>query len=302
MPPLARAPPACTRSSAPRRRRASLCAVASALPTPQAGFLPAFAQPDVVRVPRPHLSLKLAVLCLRSSYEAVDELNFVPMDGFQQKFWLRRAAEQEAYLSLMAPLRVQQGDLEDPLYFDFVAFAQLVTVGQLMRPGAALQVFQESTGAEGTVQTVVRDAALRDDALLPEAYARLVGDKLFAALRDGFEEETFGGPPACAADAPDRFACAVNGMRAILAVFVARGYAFSGEVLDVDAGARRLRVRMGGAATLWAMQSLAARASSPTCDFVGFCLHAFLRASGWADAAYTSRASSTALEQEWQLR
>jgi hypothetical protein len=309
--------------SARRAGCAQLLCVASALPTPRPGFA-AFMQPEVVRVPRARVNLKLAVLCLRSSYEAADELDFVAMDTFQVKFWKRRAAEQEAYLQLLAPVRVTQGDLEDPAYLDYVrarfmllacaltpsalrttllqvSFAQLLTIGQLMRPGTAQQVFQEATGAEGTVRTVVRDPALRDDALLPEAYARLVGDKLFTGLRDGFEEEVFGGPAACAASTPDRFACAVDGVRALLAVFVARGYAFSGEVLDVDAATRRFRVRMGGTATLWAMQSLAARASTPSCDFVGYAVAAFLRASGWADAAYSSQASSTALEQEWTL-
>ena len=301
MPPLACTRPAGTRL--PQHRASCAACVASALPTPRPGF-GAFVQPDVVRVPRARINLKLAVLCLRSSYEAVDDLNFVPMDGFQKAFWKRRAAEQEGYLALVSPLRVQQGDLADPLYFDFVAFAQLVTVGQLMRAGVAHQVFQEATGAEGTVNTVLRDPALRDDALLPEAYAQRVGDKIFAGLRDGFEDELFGGPAACplavAADA--RFDCAVDGVRALLAVLVARGFAFSGEVLDVDAAARRFRVRLGGAATLWSLQALAARASTPTCDFVGLTISAFLRASGWADAAYTSQASSTALEHEWQLR
>ena len=70
----------------------------------------------------------------------------------------------------------------------------------------------------------------------------------------------------------------------------------------VDTATRAFRVRMGGAATLWALQSLAARASTPTCNFVGFTIAAFLRASGWAGAAYTSQASGTALEQEWQLK
>jgi hypothetical protein len=302
LPPLARTLPSCTQRPSQSRASCAAC-VASALPTPRPGFA-VFMQPEVVRVPRARLNLKLAVLCLRSSYEAVDDLNFVPMDGFQKSFWKRRAAEQEAYLALVSPLRVQQGDLEDPLYFDFVCFAQLVSVGQLMRAGVAQQVFQEATGAEGTVQTVARDPALRDDALLPEAYAQRVGDKIFAGLRDGFEEEQFGGPPACppAAAADARFTCAVEGVKALLAVFVARGFAFSGEVLDVDAAARRFRVRLGGAATLWSLQALAARASTPTCDFAGFTIAAFLRASGWADAAYTSQASSTALEHDWQLR
>ena len=289
-----RAPCCAAYASTVRWTRRRLAARASALPSPSP---PSFAQPDVVRVPRARLNLKLAVLLLRSSYAAVDELDFVPIDAFQIAFWKRRAAEQEGYMALIAPLRVQQGDLEDPLYFDYVAFAQCLVIGQLMLKGE--QVFQETVDAEGTVRTVRRDAALRDNALLPEAYAQRVGDAVFAGLRDGFEDEAFGGPPACAG--ANDFACALEGVQALLRVFVARGFAFSGEVLDADAERRSFRVRLGGAANLWALQALAARNSSPSCEFVGFTLAAFLRASGWPHAAYSSRASTVALEQSWQL-
>jgi hypothetical protein len=284
-------------ATAPRlrrgRARAGLCCcAASSLPSSERSFL----QPEVVRVPRARVNIKFAVLLLRSSYAAVDELDFVPTDAFQVAFWKRRAAEQEAYLGLYAPLQWTQGDLTDPLYFDYICFAQLLTIAQCMRRGE--QVFQEATDADGTLRTVRRDPALRDNAALPEAYGRLVGDKLFVGLRDGFEEERFDGPAACAsAD----FACALEGVRQLVRIFVARGYAFSGDVLDVDAPARRFRLRLGGAATLWATASLASRASSPPPEFLGFAICAFLRASGWAGASYTSRASSVALEQEWQL-
>jgi hypothetical protein len=275
------------------RARRGLCTCASsALPRTERSFL----QPEVVRVPRARLNIKLAVLLLRSSYAAVDELDFVPIDAFQVSFWKRRAAEQEAYLNLYRPLTWTQGDLTDPLYFDYICFAQVLTIGQCCQRGE--QVFQEATGAEGTLRTVRRDPALRDNAALPEAYARLVGDKVFAGLRDGFEDERFDGPAACAsAD----FGCALEGVRQLVRVFVARGFAFSGDVLDVDAPARRFRLRLGGAATLWATASLASRGSSPPPEFLGFAICAFLRASGWAGASYTSQASSVALEQSWQL-
>ncbi len=268
---------------------------ASALPARSA---PPFMPPELVRVPRGRVSLKLAVLLLRSSYAAVDELDFVAMDAFQIAFWKRRASEQESYLNLVAPLRVQQGDLTDPLYLDLLVFAQLLTIASLMPQGQ--QVFQEAIDAEGGVRTVRRDPQLADNAAMPEAYARLVGDAEFAGLRDGFEEEAFGGPAACAV-ARD-WDCTLAGVAALLKVFTSRGFAFSGEVLDADAASLRFRVRLGGAATLWAAQALASRASSPPPEFVGFTLHAFLRASGWPDATYTSRATSTSLEQEWTLR
>lgn len=47
-------------------------------------FLPPLA-PDPVKFQRKRLDLKFAVLLMRSSYEAVDELDFVPMDRFQVK-------------------------------------------------------------------------------------------------------------------------------------------------------------------------------------------------------------------------
>jgi hypothetical protein len=277
-----------------RRARCADACRASALPerAPRT-----FMQPDVVRVPRGRVNLKLAVLLLRSSYAAVDALDFVPMDAFQIAFWKRRAAEQEGYLGLLAPLHVQQGDLEDPSYLDFITFAQLFTIGECMKHGE--QVFQETIDAEGTVRTVRRDPALKDNALLPEAFGRAVGDAIFTGLRDGFEEEQFGGPQACAPGAG--FECAVAGVAALLQIFVRRGYAFSGEVLEVDAAQRRFRVRLGGAATLWAAQALAARGSTPPPEHVGFTVHAFLRASGWGASSYTSRASDVALEQEWRL-
>ena len=124
MPPQARARPGCTKRPAQHRASCAAC-VASALPTPRPGF-GAFTQPDVVRVPRARINIKLAVLCLRSSYEAVDDLNFTPMDGFQMAFWKRRAAEQEGYLALVSPLRVQQGDLVRALVMDIASLPACV--------------------------------------------------------------------------------------------------------------------------------------------------------------------------------
>ena len=48
------------------------------------GLLPTL-PPDPVQFPRKPLDLKFAVLLMRSSYEATDDLDFIPMDQFQAK-------------------------------------------------------------------------------------------------------------------------------------------------------------------------------------------------------------------------
>jgi hypothetical protein len=59
--------------------------------------------------------LKFAVLLMRSAYEAVDALDFIPMDKFQIKFWKLRQSEVEPYALQCQPLRVKYGDLTDPV-------------------------------------------------------------------------------------------------------------------------------------------------------------------------------------------
>lgn len=82
--------------------------------------------PEPVLFPRKMLNLKFAVLLMRSAYEAVDALDFIPMDKFQIKFWKLRQSEVEPYTLQCRPLRVKYGDLTDPvcapLPLSFVVF------------------------------------------------------------------------------------------------------------------------------------------------------------------------------------
>lgn len=107
------------------------------------------------------------------------------------------------------PLKFRQGDLTDPLYFDFISFSQYLAVNKEIRQGKQVrprrvhfalggwagggrggdgeslgreaavlrQVFEEKIGAEGEVRTVRRDQAISDNAVLPAAMATLIGDK-----------------------------------------------------------------------------------------------------------------------------
>ena len=77
---------------------------------------------------------------MRSTYEAVDALDFIAMDKFQVKFWKLRQSEFEAYKLVVDPLDVPIGNLASPLYFDFIAFSQYAAISKAI-PDAP-QVFE----------------------------------------------------------------------------------------------------------------------------------------------------------------
>ena len=67
-------------------------------------------------------------------------------------------------------LRVTQGDLADPAYFDFMSFCQYATIADGMRHGQ--MIFEELIDANGTTIIVTRDAALPTaNELLPAVHA-----------------------------------------------------------------------------------------------------------------------------------
>ena len=81
-------------------------------------FMERKSRPDHVGVPRKRMELTFSVQLMRQSYAVVDDLDFVPMDEFQKDFFLFRQDEWEDYKGYHPT--VMQGDLADPLYFDFI--------------------------------------------------------------------------------------------------------------------------------------------------------------------------------------
>jgi hypothetical protein len=138
------------------------------------------------RLPRTEVYKPFAVLLMRSCYDAVDALNFVPMDKFQKDFFLLRQNEWEKYL---AENDCKQGDLSNPQYFDFISAAQFATISQQMVD--AQKIFEERTGAEGTMTVVSRDADLQDNEQLPSAFFKVAGDKMYDGLMANFTGELF---------------------------------------------------------------------------------------------------------------
>lgn len=94
--------------------------------------------------------------------QVTDELDFVAMNKFQKDFFLFRQLEWERYRESYPS--VQQGDLSDPAYFDFISFCQHATVASEMRSGS--QVFEELVDAEGTSQVRVEAQLMKHATLI----------------------------------------------------------------------------------------------------------------------------------------
>lgn len=257
--------------------------------------------PEPVRFPRRRLVEAFAVLLMRAGYESVDELDFVPMDEFQKEFWLQRRSEQEAYLNQYAPLRMEVGQLGDPLYFDYICYSQWQTIDRQIRKGRA--VFQEKEGVEGEVKTVLRDARWRDNASLPLALHQKVGDKILRGIQEGFRDATFDGPAVLEGDAA-RPEDVMVGVKKILKVFVDNGFCLQSRVEDVvlsTAGdENQFKVRTEGAANAWAIQALQSHNAKVMNHYDALTIDAYMRQCG-KKADYTVSPGSGTLHEAWRF-
>ena len=265
------------------------------LPIPQGFSLPL--PPDPVRFPRAPLDIKLAVLLLRSTYETVDAMDVMAMDTFQINFWKSRQSEWEPYTQQYSPLKIEQGKLTDPLYFDFISYTQFKVVSKEIPRSQS--VFEERSGAEGTTKVVRRDATLSDNKVLPAVLAQRLGDTIYARVRYGFEGTDFDAPePSFDGDVDS----AVNGMRKLVNSFVRKGYALKSAVDVVNNGVgdkqRVVTIRLDGPATLWSAQALAARGVTPSNEYLGYALTGYLRLCG-VPSVYSTKVNDTAVELEF---
>mmetsp|Transcript_10717 Transcript_10717/g.66051 ORF Transcript_10717/g.66051 Transcript_10717/m.66051 type:complete len:291 (-) Transcript_10717:721-1593(-) len=253
--------------------------------------------PEPVRYPRKRLNEAFAVLLMRAAYESVDELGFVSMDAFQKAFWLQRRSEQEAYLQQHAPLRVDVGQLSDPLYFDYISYAQWQTIDRQLRRGRA--VFQEKQGADDATKTTVPN-----DASLPSALHRSVGDKILHGLQEGYQDDTFDGP-ARLDRVSSRPEDVMVGVKKILQVFVDRGFCLQCVVDDVvlsedDVEASQYHVRVEGAANAWAVQALQSHDAKVRNYYDALVVDAYMRQCG-RSATYDVRPRTSTIHETWRF-
>eukprot|EP00960_Hanusia_phi_P037126 752751-Hanusia_phi.AAC.2 len=142
-------------------------------------------RPKPIRIPRTFMFLQFAVLLMRSCYNTVDDLDFYPMNQFQKDFFLLRQDEWEKYIK---ENDVQQGDLTNALYFDFISAAQFASITQSIQ--GAKQIFEETSGVENEKHVIQRDPKLKDDNLLAPRFFLRSGDKMYDGLLTNFTDDS----------------------------------------------------------------------------------------------------------------
>ncbi|KAJ1416693.1 hypothetical protein B484DRAFT_454224 [Ochromonadaceae sp. CCMP2298] len=143
-------------------------------------------RPSHVNLPRKRMEAPFAILLMRASYSVTDSLDFVPMDEFQKDFFLFRQSEWQSYKDAH-PLCLQ-GDLADPVYFDFISFAQYAVIAYKAKYGK--WEFVEKTNAAGDSIVVRRNSRVDRNDMLPGVHSQLVGDKVLGFMLEKYPSIT----------------------------------------------------------------------------------------------------------------
>ena len=228
------------------------------------------------RVLRQRMNLDFAVLLMRSSYNAVDELDIVAMDQFQKDFFLVRQAEYSFYADALGAGAMQQGDLADPNYFDFISFAQYATISrEIINPPAVFEEQQPVEVGEGQPQkfnavVVKRDSSTRNSDL-PRIHTEIVGNAILDKLNETFGHTASAIPKIEPGSRPDNETL-LAAVKQLVNLFTLSGFAFDGKASVTQSGASirdaQFSITFTSPATLWSGQSLAAKKAAVTNDFV----------------------------------
>lgn len=218
-------------------------------------------RPKPTKILRPKLDKDFAVMLMRSSYNVLDDLDCVPMEQFQRDFFIIRSAEYEPYIKNLGYGLVQQGDLTDPYYFDFISFAQYLTINRELTQ-SPLMVYEEMQPVDVSVgepqqfvsKIVRRNPDITNDQLVPE-HSRRVG----AAILDRFEDlygSTKSEIPLI--NAGSRPSAVIDAFDQLVKIFLLNGYAWDGMAKIVSSGPKGTEfcLTLISPATIWGGQSL----------------------------------------------
>lgn len=246
------------------------------------------------KVLRRKLSLDFAVLLMRSSYNALDEMDCVAMDQFQRDFFLIRVSEYETYTQNLGAGMVTQGDLTDPYYFDFISFAQYKTINREVTQDPPYVFEEQQVPPEGSSEPrmtpngnarfvpviVQRDPKLTNKMLIPTHQAK-VGATILNKLEENFRDTDSKIPDV--GYQPDSVKL-LSGIRQIVILFLISGYAFRADVTSVTGTSGALAtyvVTLSAPATLWSGKVLQAEGDPLDNDFLLKTLTEYIRRSGY---------------------
>jgi len=278
-------------------------------------------RPKPARVLRPRLNLDFAVLLMRSSYNAVDDIDVVAMDQFQRDFFLIRQAEYKAYADSLGATMMMQGDLADPNYFDFISFAQYATISREIASPASVFEEQQPVAASDEdkdlnrpqrFNTVVvrRDPSLATNADLRRRHTEIVGNEILDKLVEKFGTTASAIPKIEPGSRPDANVL-LAAIKQMVNLFVVSGFAWDGNASMAngdgdgerlkrstrDAAGAQFTLTFTSPATLWSGQSLGVKRGALSNDFALKAARAMVSRAGYviADASvkYTNNQEVT---------
>ncbi|KAL7524837.1 hypothetical protein ACHAXR_000737, partial [Thalassiosira sp. AJA248-18] len=211
---------------------------------------------------------------------AVDEIDIVAMDQFQRDFFLIRQAEYKPYADSLGAGAMQQGDLADPNYFDFISFAQYSTISrEINNPPMVFEEQQpvevgEDLPQEFNTVVVKRDPSLSNDDL-PRKHTELVGNAILDKLVEKFGDTASAIPKIEPGSRPDANTL-LAAIKQMVNLFLVSGFAWDGNAVllnndgiqsNEDAAGAQFSITFTSPATLWSGQSLKAKKAILTNDF-----------------------------------
>ena len=210
-------------------------------------------RPRPPKILRQRLNLDFAVLLMRSSYAATDAIDVIAMNQFQRDFFLIRSAEYQPYIQQLGPGFVQQGDLTDPSYFDFISFAQYVTINRALSDPATLfeelqPIIVETSNTKSSpdtssststtteelqrFETVVVRRHLADNELVPE-HDKLVGQAILQYIDERYGDTDSRLPEFGGSGRTTIAADMEASLTQLVKLFVVNGFAWDGSVVAV---------------------------------------------------------------------
>lgn len=229
---------------------------------------------------------------MRTGYNVVDALDFVPMDYFQVQFFRIRSSEWEKFIQTNHGMR--QGIITDPRYFDFISYAQMLTIQYFLRQPRAVfeERYSDENGHWGT-RVVRRDLQrLSEGRDLLIEWRRAVGKGIYQRMLDTVHQ------PEPVSEGGVEEVC--KGIIAIYDYVEVAGFCAKTLVeRESKTTGVVLKVEMVAPCILWGAKALRKRKSVPN-DYDCFAVLSFCSMSN-VDATYSTLFSENSITRLWKI-
>lgn len=185
---------------------------------------------------------------------------------------------------------LQQGDLADPNYFDFISFAQYATISrEINNPPGVFEEQQPVEVGDGQPQKFNAVVVKRDPSLtnadLPIRHTELVGNEILDKLLEKFGESASAIPTIEPGSRPDANTV-LSAVKQMVNLFVLSGFAFDGSTSilsynGTNAVGTQFAITFTSPVTLWSGQSLQAKKAILTNDFALKTVKAMMSRAGY---------------------